>query len=60
MNRNRIVVVGNGMGESARLRSEASRTRERRAMDGRAGLSDGREVAPWTAGPVLRFLEGRP
>ena len=49
MDRKRIVVVGNGMGEPTRLRSEASRVGERPAMDGRAGLSQGGKVAPGTA-----------
>jgi len=57
MDRKKVVVIGNGMGESARLRSEASRAGERPAMDGRAGVSDKRGVAPWMAGLTTLFQE---
>jgi hypothetical protein len=57
MSKQKIVVVGNGMGEPARLRSEASRAGERPAMDGRAGLSGNRTVPPRTA--VFAIKQGR-
>jgi hypothetical protein len=57
MDRKKIVVIGNGMGESMRLRSEASRIDERPAKDGRAGLSRGGTVSPGTALPGID--EGR-